>query len=208
MMLRFVLIHGFSFTCNFPFQLRTLPNPRAQRPSTQTELCNRQIPYPLARRSENGVAERRHKRRHAWLAHASRRSIAIDHIYVRLIGNLINSSYRIILKIRLVDCAPRRRNLAASHNTCAEHRGALELSAGCFWIYYQARIQNRIHTGDSHLTLVIDFYLNNRCHVCQETAVRCNPDASALAVLPLSPPRFFRDHLRDSAKTTGFPWIS
>src|SRR5216684_7089574 len=207
MMLRFVLIHGFSFTCNFPFQLRTLPNPKAQRPSTQAEFCDRQIPHSPAGCSKNGVAERCHKRRHAWLAHASRRSIAIDDVHVRLIGRFSDSSYRIILKIRLVDYTLRRRNLAASHNTCPEHGGAFELSAGCFWIYYQARIQNRIHTGDSHLTLVIDFDLNNRCHVCQETAVRCNPDASALAVLALSPPGLFPDHLRHMTQTTGFPWI-
>ncbi len=60
-------------------------------------------------------------------------------------------------------------------NTCAEHRRALKLGAGCFWIYYQARIQNSIHASDPDLTVVIDLDLNDRCHIRQETAVRRKP---------------------------------
>src|SRR5260370_28771908 len=37
--------------------------------------------------------------------------------------------------------------------------------------------------------------------------MRRNPHTSALAVLALSPPGFFRDYLRNMAQTTGFPWI-
>src|SRR5260370_4061140 len=37
--------------------------------------------------------------------------------------------------------------------------------------------------------------------------MRRNPDTSALAVLALSPPGFFRDYLRNMAQTTGFPWV-
>src|SRR6266481_3583390 len=200
-------VMAFSFTCNFSFQLRTILHPRAQRPLTQAELCDRQIPHPLAGCGKNGVAERRHKRRHSWLTDARRRGVAIDHVHVRLIGRLCDSSYRIILKIRLVDCALRGRNLAASHNAGPEHRGPLELRASRFRIYHQARIENRIHARDPHLTLIIDFDLNDRGHVRQETAVPRNPDASALAVLALSPSGFFRDHLCNVAQTTGFPWI-
>src|SRR6266852_3006632 len=203
MALRFVLIHGFSFTCNFPFQLRTLPNPKAQRPSTQAEFCDRQIPHSHAGCSKNGVAERCHKRRHAWLAHASRRSIAIDDVHVRLIGRFSDSSYRIILKIRLVDYTLRRRNLAASHNTCPEHRGALELGASRLWIDHQASIQNRVHARDSHLTFVIDFDFNHRGHVSQEATVCGNPDTSALTVLALCPSRLFGHNLRYAPQTTS-----
>src|SRR5260370_40534583 len=41
-----------------------------------------------------------------------------------------------------------------------------------------------------------------------KTFMRRDPDAEALAVFPLSPAIFFRDHLRDVAQTTGLPWIS
>src|SRR2546429_3650665 len=46
---------------------------------------------------------------------------------------------------------------------------------GRLWIHYQARIQYRVHAWDPHLTLIIDFDFDNRCHVGQETAVRRNP---------------------------------
>src|SRR4029077_5823311 len=124
-----------------------------------------------------------------------------------LTRNLIHSSYGIILKIRLVDYTLRRRNLAASHNTCSEHRGALELGAGCFWIDYQARIQNRIHARDPPLTVVIDLDLNDRCDIRQEALMRRNPEARSLAMLALSPPGFFCDQLCNVAETTGFPWV-
>src|SRR5260370_12711906 len=90
---------------------------------------------------------RRHKRRHSWLTDARWRSVAIDDVYVRLIRRLTNSSYRIILKIRLVDCALRGRNLAASHNAGAENRRALELVTGRLRVYHQAHIPNRIHSS-------------------------------------------------------------
>src|SRR5207253_2545311 len=78
---------------------------------------------------------------------------------------------------------------------------------GRLWIHYQARIQYRVHAWDPHLTLIIDFDFDNRCHVGQETAVRRNPDTSALTVVPLPSSRFFRHHFRDSAQPTGFPRI-
>src|SRR6266404_6371796 len=207
MVLRFFVIHSFPFTRNFPFQFRTRPHPKAHRPSTQAKLGDRQISHPLAGRGKNSVAERRHKRRHSRLTNAGRRSVAIDDVYVRLFRNLINSSYGIILKIRLVDDTLRSRDLAGSCNTRPEHRGALELGSRRFWIYYQPRIQNRIHAGDPHFTLIIDLHLNDRCHIRQETTVRRNPDASSLPVLPLSPSRFLGHHLCDSPQATGFPRI-
>src|SRR5260370_8060070 len=89
---------------------------------------------------------RRHKRRHSWLTDARWRSVAIDDVYVRLIRRLTNSSYRIILKIRLVDCALRGRNLAASHNAGPEHPRALELAAAPFPIYHQPPTHNPTHS--------------------------------------------------------------
>jgi len=48
MVFSFILCHGLSFTDNFPFPLRTLPDPKAQKPSTQAKLCDRQILRSLA----------------------------------------------------------------------------------------------------------------------------------------------------------------
>src|SRR5258708_1023209 len=72
---------------------------QAQTPLTQTELGDRQISHPFAGCSKNGIAQRRYKRRHPRLADTCRWRIAIDDVYVRLSGNLINSRYRIVLKI-------------------------------------------------------------------------------------------------------------
>src|ERR1700723_432702 len=132
------------FTCNFSLQLRTLLLHRAQKPLTQSELRDWQIPHSLAGCSENGVAERGDKRRYPGLTDARRWSVAIDDVDVRLSWHLIDSSYRIILKVRLVDCALRSRNLAASHDAGAEHCSALELGASCFRIYDQPRVQGHI----------------------------------------------------------------
>src|SRR5712692_183721 len=99
------------------------------------------------------------------LTYACWRSVAIDDIYVRLQGRLRNPSYRIVLKIRLVDCTLGSRNFAASHDACAEDCGTLELGAGRLRIYDQASIHNRIDTRDPHLTLIIDLDFNNRGHV-------------------------------------------
>src|SRR5260370_5815655 len=95
---------------------------------------------------------RRHKRRHSWLTDARWRSVAIDDVYVRLIRRLTNSSYRIILKIRLVDCALPGSNLAASHNAGAEHRLALESAACRFRIYHHAAIPRPFSSPDHNLT--------------------------------------------------------
>src|SRR5260370_33381902 len=91
------------------------------------ELCDRQIPRPLTGCSENGIAERRDKRRHPWLANARRRRVTVDDVYVRLGRHLINSSYRIVLKIRLIDYTLGSRNLARSRHTGPENCHALEL---------------------------------------------------------------------------------
>src|SRR5260370_2493662 len=99
MVLRLVSIHDFSFTCNFSFLLRTLPNPKAQRPSTQAELCDRQIPHSFSGRSKNRAAERRHKRRYAWLTNARRRSVTSDDLYLRRTGPPPNPPPRIISTI-------------------------------------------------------------------------------------------------------------
>src|ERR1700730_7566465 len=175
--------------------------------STQAELRDRQIPHPLAGCGKNDIAARRQKQWHPWLTDTRRRSIAIDDVYVRLKRRFVNSSYRIILKIRLVDYTLRSRNLATSHNAGPEHRSPFELGPGGFRIHNQARVQRHIHTGDPHLALTIDFDFNDRGHVRQETAVCRNADDSPLAVLAVPPPGFFRDQLRNTAQTTGFPWI-
>src|ERR1700751_558698 len=156
------VFHDFSFTCNFLFQLRTLPHPKTQRPSTQAELGDRQVPPSLAGRSENGVAERRNKRRHPWLTDARRRSVTGDDVDVRLGRYLINSSHRIVLKIGLIDYPLRSRNLACSPHTGPENCGALELGARRLWIYDQACVQGHIHARNSHLTLIVDFDFNSR----------------------------------------------
>src|SRR6266478_3942928 len=133
--------------------LRTISLQRARRLSTQAKLCNRQIPHAFASCRKNGVAERRHKRRHSWLTDARWRSVAVDDVYVGLGRRLSNSSYRIILKIRLVDRTLRSRNLTTSHNAGAEDRGALELGSGRLWIYHQARIQNCVDSRNTNLAL-------------------------------------------------------
>ena len=107
----------------------------------------------------------------------------------------------------MVNYTLRRRNLAGSYDAGAEDHGALELGAGCFRIYHQARIHSRIHAGDAHFTLIVDFDFNDRGNVRQETSVRGNPYAAALRVFALSPPGFFRDHLRDMSQTAGFPGV-
>src|SRR5206468_8627446 len=142
-----------------------------------------------------------------WLPDARWRSVALDDVHIGLVRSLGNPSNRIILKIRLVDCTLRSGNLAASHNACSEHCGALELCAGSFRIYNQARVQSHINTRDPNLTLIINLNFNDRSYVRQETSVRCNPDASSLSVLALSPSGLFRDHLRNMTQTTGFPGI-
>src|SRR5260221_11620020 len=60
---------------------------------------------------------------------------------------------------------------------------------------------------NSHLTLIIDLDLNHRGYIRQEAPVRRNSDAGSLSMLTLSPPGFFRDHLRNIAQTAGLPRI-
>src|SRR6267378_7252539 len=208
MFLKFVFFHNFSFTLNFPSQPRTLPIQRCRDRLTETKLCNRQIPHSLAGCGKNSIAESGNKGRHPWLTNACRRSVAIDDVYIRLTRDLINSSYWIILKIRLVDYAFRSRNLSGSHNTGPEYRCAFKLGASRFRIHHQACVQNCIHARNPYLALIINLDLDDRCHIRQKTAVRCNPHTGTLAVLALSPPGFFRDHLRDTSQPTGFPWVS
>src|ERR1700674_5680191 len=178
----------FHFNCG-------LFSTRRSGPLTEAELCNRQIPSSLAGCSENGVAERRNKRRHPRLTDTRRRSVTIDDVYVRLGRHLIDSGYGIVLKIRLVDYALRSRNLAGSHHAGPEHRGTLELGAGRLRIYDQACVEGHIHSGNSHFTLIIDFNFNDRGDIRQEALMRRNPDTSSLAMLALSPPGFFCDQL-------------
>src|SRR5260370_34675614 len=87
-----------------------------------------------------GVAEGRQEWGHRWLTETRRRSVAIDYVYVRLIGRLPDSSYRIILKIRLVDYTLRSRNLASFR----DQRGA-KTAAPSNW----ARSASRFSTSPS-----------------------------------------------------------
>src|SRR6202521_352993 len=190
----------FHFNCG-------LFSTRRSGPLTEAELCNRQIPYSLPCCSENGVAERRNKRRHPRLTDTRRRSVTVDDVYVRQGRHLINSSYGIVLKIRLVDYTFRSRNLARSDNAGPEDRGTLELGARRLRIYDQACVQGHIHSGNSHLTLIVDFDFHYRGDIGQEALMRRNPYPRSLAMLPLSPAGFFRDRLRNMAKTSGFPRI-
>ncbi len=84
-------------------------------------------------------------------------------------------------------------------NTCAEHRRALKLGAGCFWIYYQARIQNSIHASDPDLTVVIDLDLNDRCHIRQETP-QPNLDPANPKTSPGTKAAAFHVHRRKTAQ--------
>src|SRR5579863_1141026 len=93
---------------------------RTARKLAKTELGDWKISYSLSSCGKDCVAERRNKRRHSRLTDACWRSIAVNDVYIGLRRYLTNSSYRIILKIGLVDHTIRSRNLAALHNTCAE----------------------------------------------------------------------------------------
>ncbi len=178
------------------------PPTKTGQTSAQAVICDREIPYSLPRCCENSVAERGDKRRDSRLTNARRRSVAINDVYVCLGRSFVNSSYRIVLKIRLVDRSLGGRDLPASRYARAKNRGTLKLRSGRLRIYHQACIQSRVHTRDAHLALVIDLDLHDRGHVRQETFMRRDPDAEALAVFSLSPAIFFRDHLRDVAQTT------
>src|SRR5712672_1487243 len=177
------------------------------RNSAQAVICDGQIANSLAGGGVNRVAERSDKRGHAGFTDARRGSVAIHDVHIGLSRNFIDSSHGVVLKIRLVDGALRRRDLPAAGDAGAKDRGTLELGPRCFRIYHQPRIQNRIHARDAHYALVIYFDFNDRGHVGQETPVRRDAHASALAVLAFSPPGFFRHHLRNVAQTPGFPGI-
>src|ERR1700738_3526635 len=203
-----VLFNGVTSPCFELFSIWMTCNPTwARRSSAQAVICDREIPNSLTRCRIDGVAERGDKRWDSWLTDARWRSIAVNDVHVRLSRSFVDSRCRVVLKIRLVDGTLGRRNLPTTRNAGAKDRGALELGAGRFRIHDQARIQHRIHARNPHFTLIIDLDFNDRGHICQETAVRGNSDACALAVLALSPARFLGHHLRNMAQAPGFPRV-
>src|ERR1700737_3694241 len=203
-----VLFNGVTSPCFELFSIWMTCNPTwARRSSAQAVICDREIPNSLTRCRIDGVAERGDKGRDSWLTDAGGGSVAINDVHVRLRGDFVDSGFRIVLKIRLVDGALGRRNLPTTRNAGAKDRGALELGAGRFRIHHQAGVQNRIHARNPYFTFIIDLDFNDRGYVCQETAVRRDPDACAFAVLALPPSGFFGDHLRDAAQTPGFPRV-
>jgi hypothetical protein len=94
----------------------------------------RQLPYPVSRRGEDGVAQRWNKRRHPGLSHPRGRCDAFDDVNIDLPRRVVHSRDLVVVEIRLVDRAIRRGDLAGAGDAGAEHSGAFELLANHLFV--------------------------------------------------------------------------
>src|SRR5580692_9643512 len=76
-----IFFHDFSCIYEFSLLLETYLLETPQRPLTEAQTCERQIPHPFSRGGEDGVAERRDEWRNARLTDARGRRIALDDVH-------------------------------------------------------------------------------------------------------------------------------
>ena len=88
----------------FSFLLRLRRNLRSDR----------QAAHPLTGRSEDRIAKRRRKRRHARLTHAARRHLnaVLDNVRIRHSWRFVDADNREVVEVALLDTSLLERDLA------------------------------------------------------------------------------------------------
>src|SRR5215216_3738129 len=108
-------------------------------------FSDRQLSYPLAGRGKDSVTDCRRDHGHTRLAHARGRLLALYEMDVRLKRSFINARHRVIVKIRLLDLALSRRDLAHQGDACAEYRRSFELRLHAVGVDHSARIHRDVY---------------------------------------------------------------
>src|SRR3984885_8570699 len=71
-----------------------------------------QLAEALACRGKYGVTQRRGKGRHPWFTNPSRRSIALDQMYLKFCRGLFHPTHPIVVEVGLIDGAVGGRDFA------------------------------------------------------------------------------------------------
>src|SRR5262249_38518380 len=150
---------------------------------------------------EDRVADRRRGRRHARLAYAARRRVALDEVDMGLRRD-VGARNLVVAEIALLDTSPLEADAAVEGVADRHDNGALELGAHAVRIDDQTAIDGDIDPGYRDRPVVADGHLGNHRDVAQEAAMDRDP-TSVPRRQRLAPFAVLHDEVENAAQAAG-----
>ena len=172
-------------------------------------LPDGQLPDALAGCGKDRIAQRRHDRRQARLAHAAQRPavVARDQMHVDLARRRRHAQHFILVKVGLL-CATGAEGDGAREGSAHSHdAGAFELCAHAVRIDDRTAVDRHIDARNAQLALGINGHFHDRGDVAGEAVVRGDAQPAALGELA-TPPGLLRGELDDVAHPPGIDGVA